>query len=108
MACFAVGTGIGGGLVINGPPCGCGNRGCLEAYASGRAIASMGMKAVVHGRTTIIGELVNFDINKITPDVIAQAAAQRDEVAQLILSDAGFYLGWQPPMCVCRSGRAKL
>jgi glucokinase len=115
MACFAVGTGIGGGLVINarlhlgiggtggelghqmidfnGPPCGCGNRGCLEAYASGPAISSMGMKAVVQGRTTIIGELVGFDINKITPDVIAKAATQGDEIAQTILRDAGFYIG---------------
>jgi glucokinase len=115
MACFAIGTGIGGGLVINGqlhlgiggtggelghqiidfngPPCGCGNRGCLEAYASGPAIASMGMKAVVQGRTTIIGELVDFDVNKITPDVIAQAAAQGDEISQIIIADAGFYIG---------------
>ena len=89
MACFAIGTGVGGGLVINGqlhlgiggtggelghqsinfngPICGCGNRGCLEAYASGPAIAANGMKAVVQGRTTIIGELVDFDLNKITP-----------------------------------------
>ena len=115
MACFAVGTGIGGGLVINGqlhlgiggtggelghqiidfngPPCGCGNHGCLEAYASGPAIASMGIKAVVQGRTTIIGELVNFDVNKITPDVIAQAAVRGDEIAQIIIQDAGFYIG---------------
>jgi glucokinase len=69
MACFAVGTGVGGGLVINGqlhlgiggtagelghqtiafngPVCGCGNRGCLEALASGPAIAAMGVKAVM-------------------------------------------------------------
>jgi len=68
VAVFAIGTGIGGGLVINGqlhlgiggtggelghmtidyngPTCGCGNKGCLEAYASGPAIAAMGMKAV--------------------------------------------------------------
>jgi glucokinase len=115
MACFAIGTGVGGGLVINGqlhlgiggtggelghqsinfngPPCGCGNRGCLEAYASGPAIAANGMKAVVQGRTTIIGELVDFDLNKITPDVIAQAAEQGDEIAKTIINDAGFYIG---------------
>ena len=115
MACFAVGTGIGGGLVVNGqlhlgiggtggelghqtidfngPPCGCGNHGCLEAYASGPAIASMGIKAVLQGRTTIIGKLVDFDLNKITPDVIAQAASQDDEIANTILEEAGFYIG---------------
>ena len=51
------------------------------------------MKAVVQGCTTIIGELVDFDINKITPDVIAQAAAQGDKIAQTIIADAGFYIG---------------
>src|SRR5512141_1735410 len=76
MAVFAIGTGIGGGLVINnqlhlgmggtggelghtmidynGPRCGCGNYGCLETYASGPAIAAMGMKAVAQGMTTRI------------------------------------------------------
>ena len=115
MACFAIGTGIGGGLVINGrlhlgiggtggelghqmidfngPTCGCGNRGCLEAYASGSTIAANGMKAVSQGRTTIIGELVDYDLNKITPGIIAQAAAQGDEIAQVIIEDAGFYIG---------------
>lgn len=78
---------------FNGPPCGCGNRGCLEAYASGPAIASMGIKAVIQGRTTMIGKLVDYDINKITPDVIAQAAAQGDQIAQIILEDTGFYIG---------------
>lgn len=115
MACFAIGTGIGGGLVINGqlhlgiggtggelghqtidfngPRCGCGNHGCLEAFASGPAIAAMGMKAVSQGLTTSIGKLVDFDFNAITPGVIARAAAQGDPIAQSILDEAGFYIG---------------
>ncbi|MCJ7701111.1 MAG: ROK family protein, partial [Anaerolineales bacterium] len=115
MACFAVGTGIGGGLVINGqlhlgiggtggelghqmidfngPLCGCGNHGCLEAYASGPAIAAMGIKAVTQGLTTAIATLADFDLNKITPGIIGQAAAQGDEIARTILDDAGFYIG---------------
>jgi glucokinase len=62
-ACFVLGTGIGGGVVVDGrlhfgphgragelahqivvrdgPPCGCGNRGCLEAVASSRALAAL-------------------------------------------------------------------
>lgn len=115
MACFTLGTGIGGGLVINrklhlgfggtggelghqtidfnGPKCGCGNRGCLEVYASGPAIAAMGMKAVVQGLTTTIGELVDYDLNKITSKIIAQAARDGDEIARDIYDQAGFYLG---------------
>jgi len=115
VAVFAVGTGIGGGLVINGqlhlgiggtggelghmtidyngPRCGCGNYGCLEAFASGPAIAAMGMKAVAQGLTTSLGELCGYDLNKITPALIAQAAEAGDAIARDIYEKAGFYLG---------------
>ena len=115
LVVFAIGTGIGGGLVINGqlhlgiggtggevghmiidyngPTCGCGNKGCLEAYASGPAIAAMGMKAVAQGLTTRIGELCGYDLNRITPELIAQAAEAGDEIAIDIYERAGFYLG---------------
>ena len=115
VAVFAIGTGIGGGLVINGqlhlgiggtggelghttidfngPKCGCGNNGCLEAYASGPAIAAMGMKAVSQGLTTRISELCEYDLNRITPELIAKAAREGDEVAKDIYERAGFYLG---------------
>jgi glucokinase len=115
VAVFAIGTGIGGGLVINGqlhlgiggtggelghitidfngPRCGCGKYGCLEAYASGPAIAAMGLKAVVQGLTTSIAELCEYDLNRITPKLIAQAAEAGDEIALDIYEKAGFYLG---------------
>lgn len=115
VAVFAVGTGIGGGLVINGqlhlgiggtggelghmtvdysgPTCGCGNTGCLEAFASGPAIAAMGMKAVTQGLTTRIGEMCGYDLNQITPELIAQAAQAGDPIAAEIYERAGFYLG---------------
>jgi glucokinase len=115
VAVFAIGTGIGGGLVINsqlhlgiggtggelghtvidfnGPKCGCGNYGCLEAYASGPAIAAMGMKAVSQGLTTRIGELCGYDLNRITPELIARAAETGDELAKDIYEKAGFYIG---------------
>ncbi len=115
MACFAIGTGIGGGLIIdrklhlgiggtagelghqtidfNGPVCGCGNRGCLEAFASGPAITAMGVKAVIQGLTTRIGKAVDYDLNKITPEVICQAASQGDRIARDIYDQAGMYIG---------------
>jgi glucokinase len=115
IAVFAVGTGIGGGLVVNGqlhlgiggtggelghtmidfngPRCGCGNNGCLEAYASGPAIAAMGMKAVSQGLTTQIGDLCNYDLNRITPELIAKAAEAGDEIAREIYEQAGFSIG---------------
>lgn len=115
VAVFAIGTGIGGGLVVNsqlhlgiggtggelghmmidfnGPRCGCGNHGCLEAYASAPAIAAMGMKAVAQGLTTRIGEMCEYDLNRITSKLIAQAAREGDEIAKDIFDKAGFYLG---------------
>jgi glucokinase len=115
IAVFAIGTGIGGGLVINGqlhlglggtggelghtmidfngPACGCGNNGCLETYASGPAIAAMGMKAVSQGLTTKIAELCDHDLNRITPKLIAEAANAGDEIAKDIFDKAGFYIG---------------
>lgn len=115
IAVFAIGTGVGGGLVINGqlhlgiggtggelghttidyngPKCGCGNQGCLEAYASGPAIAAMGIKAVTQGLTTRIGELCEYDLNRITPESIASAARAGDAIARDIYERAGFYLG---------------
>jgi len=115
LVVYTLGTGIGGGLVVdgrlhmgmdgtagelghmtidyNGPRCGCGNYGCLEVFASGPAIRVMGIKAVAQGLTTQIGELCEFDLNRITPKSIAQAALAGDEIAQNIYSQAGFYLG---------------
>ena len=115
MACLAIGTGIGGGVVVNGQfhlgiggtagefghhvvevdglPCGCGGKGCLELYASGPAIAAMGVKEVMHGHTTRIGELVNYDLNKIDAGIIIEAAKEGDIIAQGILDRAGMYLG---------------
>lgn len=110
-----LGTGIGGGIAINGrlylgvtgtagefghhsidlygAPDGSGNPGGWESLASGPAIAAMGMKFVAQGVTTKIGELVNFDLNQITPEVIARAADLGDPIAKHILDTAGFFLG---------------
>jgi glucokinase len=115
VAVFAIGTGIGGGLVINGQlhlgiggtggelghtmidfnglRCGCGNDGCLEAYASGPAIAATGMKAVSQGLTTRIADLCEYDLNRITPELIAKAAQADDKIARDIYEKAGFYIG---------------
>lgn len=115
MACFAVGTGVGGGLVVdnrlvlgfggtagelghqtvemNGPLCGCGNHGCLEVYASGPAIAAEAARGVRQGWSTKIAELIDDDLNKLTPKIVTQAAEMGDEFALEVWDRAGTYLG---------------
>ena len=108
-------TGIGGGLILNGklyhgadgmageightttmpygPHCNCGNRGCLEALASGTAIAREARERVARGVPTLIADLAGGDLERITAKVVAQAAGQGDMEAQLILTKAMDYLG---------------
>jgi glucokinase len=115
VAGLTLGTGIGGGIAINGrlhlglgasagefghhsinflgPPDGSGNPGGWEAYCSGPAIAAAGIKAVIQGITTNIGELVEYDLNRITPEVIMRAAASGDAIARAILEEAGELIG---------------
>lgn len=110
VACFTLGTGIGGGIAIDGrlhlgmigsagefghqtiawdgPPDGSGAPGGLESLCSGPAIAAMGAKAVMQGWQTQIGALAGYDLNKITPETVARAAEAGDAIAQEIMHRA--------------------
>lgn len=113
MICITVGTGIGSGLIINGklvrgasnaagelghiklqmdngPICGCGDTGCLEAFASGPAIVAMAEEYIKGGKSTKYRELANPDI---TPYIVSEAAKQGDVVAKKIFETIGSYIG---------------
>ena len=53
----------------------------------------MGIKAVIQGQTTAIGALVGHDLNRITAQVVSQAASQGDRVAIDIYAQVGEYIG---------------
>jgi len=115
MILMAIGTGIGGGVVLDGnlhigkdgsagelghiivepggTKCGCGNRGCLESYASGPSIVAQALRALVQQNDTQIRDMVDGDLNRVTPKIIADAAVAGDEVAQDIIRKSGFYIG---------------
>jgi glucokinase len=115
VICYAIGTGIGGGIVFDGKVhfgvggaagefghiiadpggvlCSCGNRGCVEALASGPAIIGEANRRIVQGFTTSLTDLVGDDLNKMTPGIVEEAAAGGDEIARDVLERAGYYLG---------------
>ncbi len=108
-----VGTGIGAGLLIdgqiyrgvsgsageighltideNGPLCACGNYGCLEAIAGGRAIAQQARQAVKDGQRTSLSSF--HPTESITALDVALAARRGDLLSQQILTRAGTHIG---------------
>ncbi len=95
MAFFSLGTGVGGGIVVDGKlrlgplgaagelghqtilpdgaACSCGNRGCLETLASGPAIAAEGVRLLLGGSAPRLHELTGGDASKVTPEAMARA-----------------------------------
>jgi glucokinase len=112
MAFFSIGTGIGGGVVVDGrlrlgplgaagelghqtivpdgPRCGCGNRGCLEALASGPALASEGIRLMQMGLAPKLHLLVAGDAAKVTP---REMLASSDEPILEAIQRGAEYLG---------------
>jgi glucokinase len=111
FAFVIVGTGIGAGIMLNdqivhgahgtageightvlipnGPLCGCGKHGCLEALASGLAIARKASAALLLGRDTTLRHLDE----PLTARHVVEAARAGDAVAREIIDEAAYYLG---------------
>ncbi|NWF51700.1 MAG: ROK family protein [Nitrospirae bacterium] len=108
---FTLGTGIGGGIVYekrllnvsaeighmtihaNGERCQCGNSGCLEAYASARALLSKVISALEEGRESLLRGLFNGNFYKLTAEDIYKTALDGDILAREMLKEAGKNLG---------------
>lgn len=115
MAFFSLGTGVGGGLVIDGklrlgplgaagelghqtilpdgPLCGCGNRGCLEALASGPAMTAEGVRLMLAGQAPQLFEIVDGNAALVSPRTLAAAAQAGDPGACEAIARATEYLG---------------
>ena len=111
-----VGTGIGGGIIMNGelfhgasktageighiivkaggPKCGCGTRGCLEALASRTAMAKQFQRAILKkGKESVVSELTNGDLGTIRSGVLAKAIRANDKLTLKVIKKATKYLG---------------
>jgi glucokinase len=112
---ITIGTGIGGGLIIDGKlyhgssdvageighmtidqtgrRCTCGNYGCLEAYASGPNIAERAREALRAGDSSSLPGLVGGDLERITAATVYEAAQAGDLVAREVVRDTARFLG---------------
>jgi len=109
------GTGVGGGVLVagrlvtgahgaagelghllvdrDGPECGCGNRGCLEALASRRALERRIRKAVDAGERSLVRKLSGGDLRVIRSGVLRKALKRGDPLVRRVLRKAGERLG---------------
>ena len=114
LVALTLGTGVGGGVVIdggvyhgsrntagelghtivepNGRVCGCGNLGCLEAYAGAKNIVERIQEKIAVGRSTTLASATNAGMT-LTPRMIAEAAQAGDELAIEIFAETGRYIG---------------
>ncbi|NLW49457.1 MAG: ROK family protein [Candidatus Brocadiaceae bacterium] len=111
LVLLTLGTGIGGGIVLDGriwhggrgvagevghmsihpdgPVCGCGNRGCLEAYASATAMVRRMRETIAAGTPTVLAE----HADELTAARIHAAAVAGDQAARENIEQTGRYLG---------------
>lgn len=86
------GAGEGGHVTIDfhGPRCGCGKRGCIEALASGTAIARQAQERLRERDTqdSLMLAMAGGKVDGVTSEVVAKAAAQGDELAEQVLKEA--------------------
>lgn len=115
MLAVFVGSGVGGGLVIDGklyhgahggageighlvvraagPRCACGSAGCLEAMAARNAVTRYVINDVKHGRQTRLSTILNGDLHALTSRDLAMAIADDDAVAIRAASRSAKYVG---------------
>lgn len=112
---MTIGTGIGGGLILNGRLyhgasdvageighttidvtgrlCKCGNYGCLEAYASGPSIAERAREAVAGDEDSLLARMVGRQLDRLTAATVYEAAKLGDDVAIDVVRETARFLG---------------
>jgi glucokinase len=115
FCCLTLGTGIGGGIILNnkiwhgvdgtageighttldpqGPPCNCGSNGCLEIYASATGIKRMVLEKIREGNKSSLLKKCQNKIEDITAKMVYDSAKDGDELCQGVFREMGRYLG---------------
>jgi glucokinase len=111
-----LGTGIGGGLVIddrvqvgsagfageighmvvdpNGPPCPCGRSGCWERFASGAGLGVLAREAALAGRLNAVVRMAGGDPENVRGEDVSEAAAAGDPEARRVIEQLGWWIGF--------------
>jgi glucokinase len=115
MVLITLGTGIGGGAIVDGrllrgehgfagefghmmidpdgPECPCGRRGCWERYASGQGLRLLAQRAAAGGHLSRVLDEVGGDVEAVTGEAVETAARDGDAEAQAVLEDFADWLG---------------
>ena len=118
LVCITLGTGVGGGVIANGEvvqgirgaageighitsipkggaPCNCGKRGCLETIASATGIVRLAMERInnQYNRRSALAILYR-ETGRITAENVVDLAKVGDKIAQDVLNDVSFHLGF--------------
>jgi len=138
LVLLTLGTGVGGGIIIDGEVlhgarhtageightiireggllCSCGNRGCLEAYVSARAVVKRTLTAIYRGEETLLTDLVKNKLEDITCKLVYDTAREGDSLCKQVVEETGRYLGIgianivnliNPEMVILGGGMAK-
>lgn len=115
LCLLTLGTGVGGGLVINGElirgidgtaaeighmkvmrggrRCGCGRDGCFEAYASVTGMLRTAAEGMEGGSETLLNTLCHNDTAKLTGKMISEAIDKGDDFAKEVMEETGAWIG---------------
>jgi glucokinase len=115
LVVLAIGTGVGGGIILadalvrgatgyagelhalpiafDGARCRCGVRGCLGSYVEGPAIAAAARDRLSGGAPSALSRATGGDLSRLTPELVFQAAAAGDALAQTIVAEVCEALG---------------
>ncbi|MBN1405934.1 MAG: ROK family protein [Candidatus Omnitrophica bacterium] len=112
--CVTLGSGVGGGIIINGElyrgsnyaageighmcidlkgqKCACGNTGCLETFVGNAYIVKRAVNLIKKGAKTSLKSAAAGDLSRITPQMITEAAVKNDKFSVKIWEETGVYL----------------
>ena len=115
MCLLTLGTGVGGGVVVfgqllrgidgtaaeighlkvmrDGRLCGCGSKGCLEAYGSVTGMVRTAIEGLEAGQKSVLTEMCGGDFKQITGKMISDGIAQGDTFCKWVMTETGVWLG---------------